>query len=235
MNKIIIEYFSDVLCVWSYGGQIRIDELKKKYPGKLEFHYRFLPLFSSTANRMTREWGHRGHYSGFNKHLQGVMAQWDHLEMHPDVWLKNVPASSVNAHLYLTAIRILENNGVVSKDDRHEFQRHNLFEETIWRIREAFFRHNLNIADIKVLDSIANDLHLPVDQIRQLIDTGEAQAELCLDFDAKETYQVPGSPTFIFNSGRQRLYGNVGYRILEANFQELLLEDDINCNEPSWC
>ena len=235
MKKITIEYFSDVLCIWSYGGQVRIDELKKNYPGQLIFHYRFLPLFASTSHRMSCEWGHRGHYSGFNKHLKGIMDQWDHIEMHPDVWLKNVPASSVNAHLYLVAIRILERDGIISKDDRHEFQRHSLFEQTIWQIREAFFHHNLNIADINVLDSIASDLHLPVDQIRQLIDTGHAQAELCQDFDAKETYQVPGSPTFIFNSGRQRLYGNVGYRILEANFRELLLEDDLDFNDPAWC
>lgn len=29
------------------------------------------------------------------------------------------------------------------------------------------------------------------------------------------------SPTLIFNEGRQRLNGNVGYRVIEANIREL--------------
>ena len=43
---------------------------------------------------------------------------------------------------------------------------------------------------------------------------------------------VRGSPTWVLNSGRQILYGNVGYRILNANIEELLKNPAV---EASWC
>ena len=41
------------------------------------------------------------------------------------------------------------------------------------------------------------------------------------------------SPTFIMNEGRQKLFGNVGYRGLEANVGELLRSAPED--EASWC
>ena len=50
--------------------------------------------------------------------------------------------------------------------------------------------------------------------------------------ELKEKFRVMGSPTLVFNEGRQMIYGNVGYRVIEANVLELL-------NKPkaaaSWC
>ena len=45
--------------------------------------------------------------------------------------------------------------------------------------------------------------------------------------------RVQGSPTFVLNDGRQKLYGNVGFRIIEANIQELLREP--KPDQASWC
>jgi len=44
---------------------------------------------------------------------------------------------------------------------------------------------------------------------------------------------VRGSPTLLLNQGRQKLYGNVGYGVIEATIQELLREPD--AGEVSWC
>jgi hypothetical protein len=44
---------------------------------------------------------------------------------------------------------------------------------------------------------------------------------------------VKGSPTLILNQGRQKLYFNVGYRLIEANIQELLRQP--NPDHASWC
>jgi predicted DsbA family dithiol-disulfide isomerase len=52
------------------------------------------------------------------------------------------------------------------------------------------------------------------------------------DFDAQKKQLVEGSPTFVLDEGRQKLYGNVGYRILEGNIQELLTEPG---QRPGWC
>jgi predicted DsbA family dithiol-disulfide isomerase len=45
-------------------------------------------------------------------------------------------------------------------------------------------------------------------------------------------HTVTVSPTLIFNEGRQRLNGNVGYRTIEANIRELLHNPP---EEQSWC
>ena len=44
---------------------------------------------------------------------------------------------------------------------------------------------------------------------------------------------IEGSPSFVLNEGRQKLYGNVGFRIIEANIQELLQAP--GGNQASWC
>ena len=44
---------------------------------------------------------------------------------------------------------------------------------------------------------------------------------------------IQGSPSFVLNEGRQKLYGNVGYRILEANIHELLRAQP--ADQASWC
>jgi len=43
---------------------------------------------------------------------------------------------------------------------------------------------------------------------------------------------VSSSPTLLLNEGRQRLVGNVGYRILEANVRELFERPGV---QQSWC
>ena len=70
---------------------------------------------------------------------------------------------------------------------------------------------------------MASDIALRLAGIGRHIDAGDAHAALYADFDAKDRQLVEGSPTFVFNQGRQKLYGNVAYRIIKANIQELLV------------
>lgn len=92
------------------------------------------------------------------------------------------------------------------------------------RFRLGFFRDLLDIADRSNQEAIALDLALPLAAIGRQIDSGAAHAAPCADFDAKERQFVEGSPTFMLDDGRQKLYGNVGYRIIEANITELLVD-----------
>jgi hypothetical protein len=45
--------------------------------------------------------------------------------------------------------------------------------------------------------------------------------------------RIEGSPSFVLNDGRQKLYGDVGFRIIEANIQELLRAPARD--QASWC
>ena len=79
---------------------------------------------------------------------------------------------------------------------------------------------------------IAESLGLSSAAIQAQIDSGEAYAQLSKDFDLVKEYSVTVSPTLVFNEGRQRLNGNVGYRVIEANIRELLHNPP---GEHSWC
>ena len=107
-----------------------------------------------------------------------------------------------------------------------------MFEKAIAAFRTEFFTKLANISERQVQFEIAEELGLPIAAIQSQIDSGYAYAQLSKDFDLVKEYTVTVSPTLIFNEGRQRLNGNVGYRVIEANIRELINNPP---SEQSWC
>jgi len=136
-----------------------------------------------------------------------------------------IPPSSTSCHLFLHAIQLLERKGIVPQAEK-------VFEKATWAFREAFFTKLANVSDRKVQFALAEELGLPISAIQEQIDSGEAYAQFSKDFDLVKEHTVSVSPTLIFNEGRQRLNGNVGYRVIEANIRELLHNPP---GEESWC
>ena len=52
------------------------------------------------------------------------------------------------------------------------------------------------------------------------------------NYQDADKMRIEGSPSFVLNEGRQNLYGNVGFRVIEANIVELLRVSDID--QASW-
>jgi len=227
-----ISYFSDVLCIWAYAAQIKLDELRRQFGGRIRVEYHFLPLFGDVAGRMAAGWGARGGTAGYARHVKQVASHFDHIDIHPEIWTRNIPLTSASCHLFLKAVQLLEKSGEISAAPQARFDGRSLFEEAVWRCRLGFFYELQDIAVRTTHEAIAVDLSLPLAAIRGQIDTGAAHAALCADFEAKEKYLIEGSPTFLLHEGRQKLYGNVGYRVIEANVQELLAEPG---DRASWC
>jgi len=69
--------------------------------------------------------------------------------------------------------------------------------------------------------------------VERTIDDGSAFARLSTDYQSAEKAKVEGSPTFVLNDGRQKLFGNIGFRVIEANIKEVLR--DPNQDQASWC
>jgi len=233
LKTLTIELFADVLCIWAYASQARIDQLKTDYGDRITLQYRFIPVFAAAHERIEQDWETRGSFEGFNRHLHEVATQWDHINLSPEIWVKDPPRSSSVAHLYLKALQALETTDELSCEPVAAFNGNSVFEEFMWRMRCAFFEQARNISRMSVLDEVGAELDLPQARIHELISNGDAHAGLHLDTEARDRYQVPGSPTLIFNEGRQRLYGNIGYRIIDANIAELL--DDTHHGGASWC
>lgn len=225
MEPIRLSYFSDVLCVWAYVAQIRLDELKLNFQAKIEIDYHFVSVFGNAREKLEHRWRDRGGFKGYGEHVQEVVKKFDHVSVHPDIWTDVVPTSSMSCHLFLHAIQLLERKAIIPKSEKS-------FEKAIWALRERFFLDLADISDRTVQFEIAKSLGLPIVAIQAQIDSGEAYAQLSKDFDQVKEHTVSVSPTLIFNEGRQRLNGNVGYRVIEANIRELIHNP---AGEQSWC
>ena len=90
-----------------------------------------------------------------------------------------------------------------------------------------------DISDWQVYKEIAERLGIDYGMVDEKIRSSEAVAQLAVDYNLSQKHGVEGSPTFIMNDGRQKLFGNVGYRLIEANVQELLRS--ASEEEASWC
>jgi predicted DsbA family dithiol-disulfide isomerase len=217
--RIAIDYYSDLLCVWAYIAQARVDELRANLGDQVAVHHRYFSLFGDTAFKIGRGWADRGGYAGFNRHLHDVGQGFGHIELHPDLWTAVRPVSSTGAHLTVKAAQRVGPEEVA--------------ENYAWALRLAFFRDGRDIAVWDTLAEVARDTGLDPDALDAEIRSGRAHAALAADDRDRERYRIEGSPTFVLNEGRQKLSGNVGYRVLEANLRELMREPAAGA--ASWC
>lgn len=224
MDTIRVLHFSDLLCVWAYIAQVRIDQLLETFPEQVTIDYHSCQVFGNVPTKMEKGWGHRGGIEAYRDHVLSTAERFGHIEVHPDVWTTNTPQSSMSCHLFAAAVQQLAK--------QEEFVAANQYPELLWALRLAFFRDAKDIACWQVQAEVAEEIGLPVGKIQEQIQSGKAYACLANDLELASTYSLRISPTMIFNEGRQRLHGNVGYRVIEANVRELLHKE---AEELSWC
>ncbi len=217
-QNLSLTYYSDLLCVWAYISQARVDEVIEQFSGQVSIDYRFCSVFGDTAHKIGVGWAERGGYAGFGNHVREAVTAFDHVPLHPEIWQRDRPASSTPAHLVAKAVQ---------RVDKRQC------EAVLTEIRRAFFEQCRDVSQWSVLESALQVVGVPVDAVREAIDSGLAHADLEADRRDQQTLMVQGSPTFILNDGRQKLYGNVGYGVIEANIKELLRSPVAGA--ASWC
>jgi predicted DsbA family dithiol-disulfide isomerase len=217
-QTISLDYYSDLLCIWAYIAQARVDEIKKQFGEQVQVNYRVCKVFADTSYKMETTWKAKGGYEGFADHLHEVAKQYDHIQLHEDIWRKTRPVSSTPAHLTLKAVQQVAPDKCV---------------QAMIALREAFFIEARDISSSAVLEQILEQVGVSVDQVNALISCGQAHALLEADMRDKELQNISGSPTYVLNDGRQKLYGNVGYGVIEANIKELL--KSAHMGAASWC
>ncbi len=230
--SIQISYVSDVLCVWAYVAEARLDELRREFGSSVELEYRFIPIFGATRYRIGEGWKKRGGYAGFGDHVREVAKGFPHVAVDERVWTEVAPTTCAMAHEMLCAVRLLAEEGAVDSARRSDLRGRTLFEEAIWRVRAAFFEEARDISDRAVLLDVLDRVGLPTAKIEAKLASGEAVAEACHDIELRDQHKIEGSPTYYLNQGRQKLYGNVGYRVVSANLRELLERPG---QQASWC
>ena len=218
IEKFKLTYYSDILCLWAHISQARVDEVAERFPDEVAIDYRFCSVFGDTAHKIGSGWAEQGSYAGFGNHLREVIAEFGHINLHPEIWQRNRPASSTPAHILLKAVQ---------RVDQRQCR------AVLLELRSAFFERCLDISKWSVLQASLEVVGISVNDVRELIDNGVAHADLEADHRDQQILMVQGSPTFILNEGRQKLYGNVGYGVIEANIKELLRSPEAGA--ASWC
>lgn len=229
--SLAIEYYSDVLCIWGYSAKIKIDEIKKEFADQIAIDYRYTPLFVDMHAMLEKNWAEKGGLQGFNKMMHKLNGMFPYVEIHPEIGLKNLPRSSASCHQFLKAIDLLEQRGEITSDDVEN----TLLEQIDWLIRLGFFRDAQDVSKQSVLMSYAEQLKIPTASVEALLVNGEAMAALASCTTDNKQALIEGSPTFVLNEGRQKLYGNVAYRIIAANIRALLEKaEDADKDKPGW-
>ncbi len=225
--SLTITYYSDVLCIWGYSAKIKIDEMKKQFGDKIALEYRYTPLFVDMHSMLEKNWAEKGGLQGYNQMMHKLNGMFPYVEIHPEIGLKNLPRSSASCHQFLKAIDLLEQRGEIKSNDATN----TLLEQADWQIRLGYFRDAQDVSQTNKLMSIAEDLKIPSNSIETLLTNGEAMAALASCTTNDKQKLIEGSPSFVLNEGRQKLYGNIGYHIIEANIQALLETPE---DKPSW-
>ncbi len=229
MSAVEITYFSDVLCIWAYISQARVDAIKSKFGNDIRVEHRFCSVFGNTIQKINSSWKDKGGYEGFNAHLRQVAGKFPHVAVHPELWLKTRPVTSASPHLFLKAVQLLDSETAATPRPFPP----NFFDQLMWGFRCAFFRDCRDISRWDVQCDIAAGLGADIGRIEERIHDGTAFAGLAADYQDADKMRIEGSPSLVLNDGRQKLYGNVGFRVIEANVQGLIHAPDPE--DASWC
>ena len=221
-----VMHFSDVLCVWAYVSEARINALKEKFGDLLRLNYRFCSVFGDAAGKIQSAWKDKDEYRGFNAHLRHVAKKFPHIELHPEIWLKTRPTSSASPHLFLKAIQQWDRSAPLAGEA-------SMFEQVTSAFRHAFFRDCRDISRWNVQCEIARPFGVDIGTIETSVHSGAAFAALAADYQDADKMRIEGSPSLVLNEGRQKLYGNIGFRVIDANIQELVREP--RAEDASWC
>lgn len=219
MAPVKVVHFSDVLCVWAYVGQDNLYRLVQEFGDKVDISIHFCSVFPDAHTKIQNTWRDRGGFDGYGAHVHDVVAGFDEIPLHTDVWSKTRPRSSASPQLFICAIELLELRaaGNVPFADRFSVK-------AAKELRNAFFADGQDISNWGVQRAIADKIGMDFDEVLKGIETGEAIARLAANYDLSQSLNVQGSPTYILNEGRQRLFGNIGYSILAANVNELIAD-----------
>lgn len=217
-TPLIIDYYTDILCVWAWIAQRRIDELNEKLGSKIELKYHYADIFGDVPTKMEAQWKGRGGYAGFAEHVQKSALTFEEAHINPKIWTEVRPLTSANAHMVLKAVEL-------AYDAEKSI-------EMALQFRLAFFSDALDIGKLDVLYELVASSGLDRNVIEARIHDGSAVAALMHDYQMSRLQSLKGSPSYVIDGGRQILYGNVGYRVLFANIEEVLKNPT---DEASWC
>ena len=102
MSVVQVTYFSDVLCIWAYVAQARVDAVRDAFGPDVKVVHRFCSVFGDARNKITTNKHNHNKNTNNNKHVRAVAARFPHVRTDPEGWIRSQPASSASPHLFLS-------------------------------------------------------------------------------------------------------------------------------------
>jgi len=101
-----IDYFSDVLCIWAYISERRVEELVDQFGDKVAIRLRICSVFPDAITKLETRWVSKGGLDGYADHVHEVAEAYPHIKLHEEAWRAVRPTSSAGAHLLLKALQL---------------------------------------------------------------------------------------------------------------------------------
>lgn len=206
------DFYTDPLCIWALLAEPKIDAVQAEFGDRLRVHYQVVPVFGSIDERLsTGSWAKNG-IEGRVRATARIASTGGLTGVSGEGW-RHKPASSWGPAAVAAAVRQLEDSGDVPDQSTRAVLR---------GLRHRFFYDDDDITLRSVQAEVLEAADLPADRVLARVDNGPAFARLAEAVARREAQRIDGSPTWIFDGGRARLFGNVDLRVLRATIQALL-------------
>lgn len=206
-------HWSDPLCIWAFVAQARHERVLLDYGERIRVRHRVVPVFGSIVQKFrSGSWAEAGH-AGRAAKTREIAERFGISDVDGSMWESDPPSSSWSPGMAVMAVRGMVERGEVSPDADRVY---------LEALRRAAFVDNRNTARRAVQLEVAESLDLDRGTIEADLDDGTALASLWEEHLDREADRVQGSPCYVFDGGREMLYGNVADTVIRATIDALL-------------
>ena len=71
-SPIVIDYYTDVLCVWAWISQPRLEEVHRQWMARVEVRHRYFDIFGDSHKKIANQWGQESGFEKFSLHVRDV-------------------------------------------------------------------------------------------------------------------------------------------------------------------
>ncbi|MGI2259341.1 DsbA family oxidoreductase [Shewanella sp. GXUN23E] len=210
---LILNFYSDVLCIWGWIGQHHNQTLLTRWsPSQVQWQYKLLELYGDVAARVKAQEKGEQAWHDYAAMSERLVSPIDGLSVHPDIWRHTRPTSSLMAHQAIKAVALCHGQSFA-----------NSFTDSV---RSAFFAQARDISQFSVLREILRENHVQEDAVLAMMQSGAALAACVGEFRQAEKDKIPGSPCWAMDNLRYRLWGNIKPDIVVATVEQLITTQD---------
>lgn len=159
---------------------------------------------------------------------------WIPYEMHPDIPVEGISVEFKNPKAYIEKLFEMQNNmgreyGIKYNKQEKDYNTHRAllageyaktvgkYEEFSKKVFKAYFVDLENIGKKEILDKIAKEAGLDINEMNHLIDAGKFDSKFDEAKKLIEKFDVEGTPTFIIND-KHKIVGIRPYKQMKRSF-----------------